>query len=86
MPEICRFHGIVIRMYAPDHNPPHFHAYYAEHEAAVDIRRFALLTGWLPPRIRSMVLEWARLHESELVDNWERMSKDEQPFRIEPPP
>ena len=24
MPEISRFYGIVITMYFPDHNPPHF--------------------------------------------------------------
>jgi len=26
MPEICRFFGIVIKMFFDDHNPPHFHA------------------------------------------------------------
>ena len=26
MPELSRFHGIRITMYADDHNPPHFHA------------------------------------------------------------
>ena len=26
MPEICRFFGIVIKMYFGDHPPPHFHA------------------------------------------------------------
>ena len=30
MPEICRFYGIVIKMYFADHAPPHFHAEYAE--------------------------------------------------------
>ena len=33
MPEICRFYGIVIKMYFADHAPPHFHAEYSEHEA-----------------------------------------------------
>jgi hypothetical protein len=28
MPEICRFFGIVIKMYFGDHAPPHFHAEY----------------------------------------------------------
>ena len=32
MPEICRFYGIVIKMYFADHAPPHFHAEYSEHE------------------------------------------------------
>lgn len=30
MPEICHFYGIVITMYLPDHNPPHFHVRYNE--------------------------------------------------------
>jgi hypothetical protein len=37
MPELCRFFGIIIRMYPDDHNPPHFHAVYGEHEAEVGI-------------------------------------------------
>jgi hypothetical protein len=41
MPEICRFYGIVIRMYANDHAPPQFHAQYGEYEALVAIE----LTG-----------------------------------------
>ncbi len=37
MPEICRFFGIVIKMYWEDHNPPHFHAFYAGEQALIDI-------------------------------------------------
>ncbi len=29
MPELCRFYGIVVKMFHDDHNPPHFHAEYA---------------------------------------------------------
>jgi len=36
MPIISRFYGIVIVMYFNDHNPPHFHAKYAESEALFD--------------------------------------------------
>jgi hypothetical protein len=32
MPELCRFYGIVVKMFYDDHNPPHFHAEYGEHE------------------------------------------------------
>ena len=28
MPEICRFFGIIIRMFYDEHNPPHLHAEY----------------------------------------------------------
>ena len=40
MPVLSRFYGIVIRMYfqQAEHNPPHFHALYADDMAAVDIQ------------------------------------------------
>ena len=41
MPEICRFYGIVIKMYFADHAPPHFHAEYAEHEVRIAIDSLA---------------------------------------------
>jgi len=50
MPEICRFYGIVIKLYFADHEPPHFHAEYAEHEARIAIQSLAVLSGALPPR------------------------------------
>lgn len=37
MPEICRFYGIVIKMFYDDHSPPHFHAEYGGHKAEVSI-------------------------------------------------
>jgi len=37
MPELCRFYGIIIRMFWEDHPPPHFHAAYGNNEALVDI-------------------------------------------------
>ena len=38
MPELCRFYGIIIRMYFLDHNPPHLHAEYQGQRAEFDIR------------------------------------------------
>jgi hypothetical protein len=38
MPEISRFLGIIIRMFYNEHNPPHFHAYYNEFKAEIDIK------------------------------------------------
>ena len=43
MPEISRFYGIVIKMFFDDHNPPHFHAEYAEHSAVFAIESLALM-------------------------------------------
>ena len=49
MPEICRFYGIVIKMYFGDHPPPHFHAVFGEHEAVLSIATLAVVGGSLPP-------------------------------------
>lgn len=69
MPRISEFYGIVIEMYWSDHNPPHFHAKYAEHRAEIDIRTLGTLEGWLPTKARSFVTEWASLHQDECLRN-----------------
>ena len=45
MPEICRFWGIIIRMFDGDHLPPHFHAYYGKYEGVFRISDGKLLEG-----------------------------------------
>jgi len=84
MPEICRFLGIVIRMYFFDHEPPHFHASYAGAEAQIRITPVGVLDGNLPPRALALVVEWATIHQSELMENWRRLHEDEPPVRIAP--
>lgn len=70
MPTISAFFGIVIRMYYDDHAPPHFHAYYAEHHAAIMIDTLEVRDGALPKRALALVLEWAVEHREELRANW----------------
>ena len=36
MREICRFFGIVIRMFFDEHNPPHIHVEYQGNKAVLD--------------------------------------------------
>jgi hypothetical protein len=47
MPELCRFFGIIIRMYYNDHGPPHFHAVYGEDEVLIEIDTLAVARGEL---------------------------------------
>jgi hypothetical protein len=58
MPEVSRFYGIVVRIFYDDHNPPHFHAEYGEHEVLVNINTLAFLGGSLPARALGLVTEW----------------------------
>ena len=56
VPTISRFYGIVIRMYANDHPPPHFHARYGQHRARVAIETGDALveSRWKHERVRRL--------------------------------
>jgi len=84
MPEICRFYGIIIRMYYNDHDPAHFHAQYGSHQATIAIGTLAVFAGALPPRALGLVAEWAVQHQSELVAAWNRAKALEAPEHIDP--
>lgn len=77
MPEISRFLGIIIKMFYSDHNPPHFHAVYGDHEASFSIETLEVIKGELPARVKGLVVEWATLYKKELMQNWKSLTKKE---------
>jgi hypothetical protein len=84
MPKVSEFFGISIYFYYREHEPPHFHAIYAENEALIAIETLETLRGRLPPRAGSMVVEWAIMHRDELRRAW-RLARAMQPLpRIDP--
>ena len=84
VPEISRFFGIIIRMYFGDHDPPHFHAFYGEYVAVIGIESIEVIAGKLPHRAVSMAIEWAALHQRELMENLRRLHEDESARKIPP--
>jgi hypothetical protein len=84
VPEISRFFGIVIKMFFDDHNPPHFHAEYGDSLVLIDIRTLSAFAGRLPPRAMGLVIEWATLHQQELISNWERAQAKQELQSIAP--
>jgi len=84
MPEISRFFGIVIQMYWEDHNPPHFHAFYAGEQALIDINSLSLFAGRLSPRALGLVIEWATLRQQEVLADWHRAQGKEPLQKIDP--
>jgi hypothetical protein len=86
MPEVSRFYGIIVTMYFNDHNPPHFHVEHGEREALIGISTLGVIGGRLPPHVLGMVVEWATMHQDELLANWVR-ARNMQPLqRIDPLP
>ena len=73
MPVLSRFYGIIIRMYfqQSEHNPPHIHAIYGEHVAAIDLQEKKIIEGELPPKALELVMEWISIHEKELKEIWD---------------
>ena len=84
MPEICRFYGIVIKMFFIDHEPPHFHVEYGEYTAVININTLALITGNLPPRALGLVCEWTSIHKEELIKLWDRAKIGQPLYKITP--
>lgn len=84
MPRLSEFYGIAIYMYFADHNPPHFHAIYAEHEALVQIDDGSILRGGLPKTAAKLVEQWRTLHHDELLADWELDQEPTSLNTIEP--
>jgi hypothetical protein len=83
MPEISRFFGIVITMFIDDHNPPHFHIRYGSYRAVYDLKK-GIVTGQMPANVIKKVAEWADLHKTELIENWEKLKNNENAKYIQP--
>ena len=84
MPMISFFYGIIIRMFFSDHAPPHFHAQYGAYKAIISILDLKLIEGELPRRALGLILDWAELHQKELLDNWSLAANNEMPNSIKP--
>ena len=71
MPEVCRFFGIVIRMYFSDHSPPHMHVVHQGNKAVVDFDG-NVIRGTIGSRTGLYLLrQWIELHRVELEEDWQ---------------
>ncbi len=84
MPKVSEFFGISVYIYWADHEPPHFHAIYAESEVVVRIEDSRVLRGGLPPRALGLLIEWTDLHRDALSSAWERATNHLPPGTIPP--
>lgn len=58
-------------MYFFDHNPPHFHAVYAEYQELIVIETLETYSGSIPTKQRKKVIEWAKENKDYLNKKWE---------------
>ena len=84
MPVLSKFYGIVIRMLCIRALGARFHAIYGQSELIVEISPLRIVAGDAPARVKSLVLEWARQHQSELLEAWHQLCLAEPPQPIAP--
>jgi len=83
MPEICRFYGIIIKMFYNDHNPPHIHVEYQDFKAIITINE-GIIEGKMPKTALKLIFEWMELHKDDLLNNWEKIENKKPIDSIEP--
>lgn len=64
--------NLIIRVYANDHLPPHFHAVTPDCEALIEIETLSILRGSLPRPAREAVIEWSRNNKAAIAAEWNR--------------
>jgi hypothetical protein len=75
MPTLQRFGAIVVRMYADDHAPPHFHIEAPDFEVLVRLSDFAVIAGAARPGQIAEVLEWAAERRGALALKWSELNE-----------
>ena len=84
MPVISAFFGIIIRIYHSDHNPPHFHAQYGEHEVIIEIKTGRILNGKIPMRLQFFVELWRKENEVQILEAWDSAQAYRVPQKVKP--
>lgn len=81
MPEICRFYGIVIKMFfkPKEHEPSHIHALYGEHIGVFDLKTMTMTEGDLPGKAQELVKEWLKVYQSKLQEMWDSQKLEKLP-------
>jgi hypothetical protein len=75
MPTIARLSGAVIRMYADDHPPPHFHLVGAKSDAMIRLDTLDMLRGVADRRDLAEAVAWARSNLGALEMEWTRLNE-----------
>jgi len=84
MPELCRFFGIIIRMYYDDHEPAHVHVEYQGSRALVDFDG-NVLRGEVGSRTAlRLIRQWIDLHLDELEEDWALATAGQEMKKIAP--
>lgn len=74
MGKLVQIGNIIIRVYANDHLPPHFHIITPDADALVGIASLEIIKGKLPNKAEKIALEWARENRALIATEWNRIN------------
>ena len=74
MPCIKIIDSIKLYIYSRDHNPPHFHAIYGEHEELIEINSLNTYAGSIPKAQRKKIIRWVNENKEYLMDKWKEFN------------
>ena len=57
-----------------------------DEEVVIDIRQLAIIRGSLSPRAYGLLMEWASIHQGDLLVAWDLAYKAQAPMKIAPLP
>lgn len=72
MGRLVQIGNIVIRVYANDHLPPHFHIITPDADALVEIESLEIIKGKLPSKVLKIALGWASENKTLIAAEWNR--------------
>jgi hypothetical protein len=68
------YQGIKFYIYSNDHNPPHFHAIFAEYEVVIEILTLEIMAGEMPNNKLKAILKRAKLSQAEMLIEFEALN------------
>lgn len=74
MGKLHQIGNIIIRVYANDHLPPHFHAITPDLEALIEIETLTILRGKLASQASKAVMAWAKANKATIAAEWNRIN------------
>lgn len=83
MPRAGTFYARYATNYS-EHSPPHFHARYGQFKIEIAIKALTVLAGKLPPKALGLVMEWATLHQDDLMADWVLARDNAELLQIDP--
>jgi len=74
MGKLVQIDSLIIRVYANDHLPPHFHVITPDADALVEIATLEILRGQLPRRAEQTAMTWAAENQPLIAAEWNRIN------------